>query len=137
MKEVGIYQVLFFFFIVLLFVKPLGWYMARVYENKTCGLDKVLGPVEHFIYRVCRIESKTGMEITIGDPHATTGGEHQSRAHREGRAVDIRYPLDPCAIMNAGHQCGSSKIIDEKTKGNLKFWTGPNMHFEIPPSWAK
>jgi K+-transporting ATPase ATPase A chain len=33
-------------------VKPLGWYMARVYEGKPVLLDRVLGPVERFIYRM-------------------------------------------------------------------------------------
>ncbi|MDD4890843.1 MAG: potassium-transporting ATPase subunit KdpA, partial [Phycisphaerae bacterium] len=41
---------------VLLLVRPLGWYMARVYEGKPCVLDRVLGPVERLIYRACGID---------------------------------------------------------------------------------
>jgi K+-transporting ATPase ATPase A chain len=33
--------------------KPLGWYMARVYEGQSVGLDRVLGPLERLIYRLC------------------------------------------------------------------------------------
>jgi K+-transporting ATPase ATPase A chain len=45
-------QVVLFLGVVLLLVKPVGWYMARVYEGKPCGLDRVLGPVERLIYRL-------------------------------------------------------------------------------------
>ncbi|MFO0985552.1 MAG: potassium-transporting ATPase subunit KdpA [Planctomycetota bacterium] len=41
-----------YFAVLLALVKPLGWYMARVYECKPCGLDRVLGPLEQAIYRL-------------------------------------------------------------------------------------
>lgn len=47
---------------LLVCVKPLGWYMARVYEGKNCGLDAVIGPVERFIYRICRIQPGQEMD---------------------------------------------------------------------------
>ena len=28
--------------VLLLLVKPLGWYMARVYQGQPCGMDRVL-----------------------------------------------------------------------------------------------
>jgi K+-transporting ATPase ATPase A chain len=36
---------------------PLGRYMARVYENDKAPGDRVFGPVERLIYRVCRVDS--------------------------------------------------------------------------------
>ena len=42
-------------------VKPLGWYMARVYEGKPCGLDWAVGWLERLIYRVCGIDPKEEM----------------------------------------------------------------------------
>ena len=47
-----IVQIVLFVAAVLLLVKPLGWYMARVYEGKPCGLDRALGPVERCVYRL-------------------------------------------------------------------------------------
>ncbi len=38
--------------ILLALAKPLGSYMARVYEGKRLALDRVLGPVERLIYRL-------------------------------------------------------------------------------------
>ena len=51
-----------FFGLMLALVKPLGWYMARVYEGKPCGLDRALGPVERLIYRACGVKSEEEMD---------------------------------------------------------------------------
>jgi len=52
----AILQIGLYLAVLLILVKPLGWYMARVYEGKPCGLDRVLGPLERLIYRCCRIK---------------------------------------------------------------------------------
>jgi len=54
-------QMLVYLAALLLLVKPLGWYMARVFEGKPCGLDRVLGPVERIIYRASRINPAVEM----------------------------------------------------------------------------
>jgi potassium-transporting ATPase potassium-binding subunit len=54
-------QIIFYFGILLLLVKPLGWYMARVYENKPCGLDRLLGLFEKNIYRLSGINPANEM----------------------------------------------------------------------------
>jgi len=55
-------QVLFFFGVLLACVKPLGWYMGRVYEAKPCGLNQLFGPIEHAMYRLCGIRSTDEMD---------------------------------------------------------------------------
>jgi len=47
--------------LVLALVKPLGWYMAQVYECRPCGLDRALGPLERLLYRLCRIDAREEM----------------------------------------------------------------------------
>lgn len=58
----AILQVLVFFVALLTFAKPLGWYMARVYEGKSCGLDRFLGPVERTMYRLGGVRSGDEMD---------------------------------------------------------------------------
>lgn len=58
----AILQVLVFFFVLLALAKPLGWYMARVYEGKPCGLDRLLGPVERAMYRLCGVRPTEEMD---------------------------------------------------------------------------
>jgi hypothetical protein len=45
--QLGLYLV-----VLLILVKPLGAYMARVYERRPIGLDRVFGWLERFIYRL-------------------------------------------------------------------------------------
>lgn len=54
-------QILLYLTVLLLLVKPLGNYMANVYENKRLFLDPILAPVERFIYRASGIDSKSEM----------------------------------------------------------------------------
>jgi len=49
-------QIFLFFGVLLLLAKPLGVYMARVYEGQPSGLDRVIGPVERLFYRICGIK---------------------------------------------------------------------------------
>ncbi len=49
-------------------VKPLGGYMARVYEGEPLLLEKLFGPLERLIYRVAgvpREEDKREMPWTL------------------------------------------------------------------------
>ena len=57
-----IFQIVLYFSVLLLLARPLGDYMARVYENQPCGLDLVLGPVERFFYRICGIRPEEEMD---------------------------------------------------------------------------
>ncbi|MFI4954720.1 MAG: potassium-transporting ATPase subunit KdpA [Gammaproteobacteria bacterium] len=52
---------IFYIIVIILCVKPLGWYMARVYEGQPCGLNQVLRPVENFLYKVCGVQAQQEM----------------------------------------------------------------------------
>jgi potassium-transporting ATPase potassium-binding subunit len=56
-----IIQITIFLSILLLTVKPLGIYMARIYEGKPAGLNVLLAPVERWIYRLTRVNPMQGM----------------------------------------------------------------------------
>jgi len=51
----AIAQLVLYLVVLLLLVKPLGAYMARVYEGKPLILDRPLGPLERGIYRLAGI----------------------------------------------------------------------------------
>jgi K+-transporting ATPase ATPase A chain len=50
-----------FLLILVAAAKPLGWYMARVYEGQPCGLDRVLGWLERFFYRAAGLDPRAEM----------------------------------------------------------------------------
>ncbi|MEI7765977.1 MAG: potassium-transporting ATPase subunit KdpA [Phycisphaerae bacterium] len=54
-------QISLYVAVLVLLTKPLGAFMARVYEGKPCGLDKVFGPVERLIYRLCGVKPTDAM----------------------------------------------------------------------------
>ena len=58
----GFLQIGLFFLILLALVKPLGWYMARVYEGTPTPLDPVLGPIERAIYRLGAVRATEEMD---------------------------------------------------------------------------
>jgi potassium-transporting ATPase potassium-binding subunit len=49
----GYLQLLVYVVVLIGLAKPLGWFMARVYQGQGVGLDRVLGPAERLIYRLC------------------------------------------------------------------------------------
>ena len=53
----GILQLLLYMVVLLALAKPLGRYMARVYEGQPTGLDRVFGPLERLIYRLCGVRA--------------------------------------------------------------------------------
>jgi K+-transporting ATPase ATPase A chain len=48
-------QTLFFFAVLLLLVKPVGTFMAKVYQGKRTLLSPLLIPCENLLYRICGV----------------------------------------------------------------------------------
>lgn len=55
MTPIAIVRILLYLVVVYVLVKPLGAYMARVYEGGRTILDPLLRPLERLIYRFCRV----------------------------------------------------------------------------------
>ena len=60
--KIGLIQIVFYLLILLLMVKPLGWYMAQVYKGVSTPLNRVGGPLERFLYRLCSIKTNQTMD---------------------------------------------------------------------------
>ena len=60
----GWIQIAAFFLVLLVLVKPLGLYMARVYLGHPHPLLTTLGPLERVLYRLCGIHPDREMEWT-------------------------------------------------------------------------
>jgi len=57
----GYLQLLLYIVVLIGLAKPLGWFMARVYQGQPVGIDRVLGPAERLIYRLCGTRSDEEM----------------------------------------------------------------------------
>ena len=58
----NIIQIAVYLLVLIALVKPLGWYMARVYEGKFSGLNPIIEPLERFLYRCCAIKTDQEMD---------------------------------------------------------------------------
>jgi K+-transporting ATPase ATPase A chain len=58
MPSVSVIQIAVYFVVLLLLVKPLGGYMARVYSGERTLLTSILGPLERLLYRIAGIRRK-------------------------------------------------------------------------------
>jgi potassium-transporting ATPase potassium-binding subunit len=60
----GILEIVVFLVLLGLIAKPLGTYMAHVYQGERTFLHPVLRPVERLIYRLCGVDEKREMGVT-------------------------------------------------------------------------
>jgi K+-transporting ATPase ATPase A chain len=61
MNVFGWLQVILYVAVLLALVKPLGAYMARVYQGERTFLTRLLSPLERFICRAGRIQPDSDM----------------------------------------------------------------------------
>jgi K+-transporting ATPase ATPase A chain len=54
-------QIVLYIALLLLVVKPLGSYMAKVFQGERTFLSRVIGPVERFVYRILGIKADEEM----------------------------------------------------------------------------
>jgi K+-transporting ATPase ATPase A chain len=62
MTAIGWLQAIIFFLIILAITKPLGSYMARVFQGERTWLSPAFAPLEKLIYRLCGV--REGDEMT-------------------------------------------------------------------------
>ncbi len=55
-------QLIFYLVVLLALAKPLGAFMARVYQGEHTFLDPVLRPVERLIYRTSGVRAEDDMD---------------------------------------------------------------------------
>jgi len=62
MNPYSLFQLVLYFVILLALVKPLGTFMAKVYQGERTLLDPVLGPVERLVYRLSDVHVDDEMD---------------------------------------------------------------------------
>ncbi len=65
MTLAGWLQIVVYFAVLIALVKPLGGYMARVYQGEKTFLSPVVAPVERLIYRLMGIDSEEEMDWKV------------------------------------------------------------------------
>jgi K+-transporting ATPase ATPase A chain len=60
----GLLQIALYLGVLLALAKPMGYYMARVYEGKLPAFVRWMAPIENLFYRLCGVDSKQEMRWT-------------------------------------------------------------------------
>lgn len=65
MNVYSLIQIVLFMGILLGLAKPLGSYMAKIYQGERTFLDRILGSIERFVYRISGINPKEEMDWKV------------------------------------------------------------------------
>jgi K+-transporting ATPase ATPase A chain len=124
MTIAGWLQAALVFALVCACVKPLGIYMARVFEGERVVLSPLLAPLERGLYRVCRI-----------DPERESGWQGYAFAVLAFSLVSFGYlyvllrtqaflPLDPQGFGNLAPDLAWNTAVSFMTNTNWQFYSG-------------
>jgi len=58
MTSSGIFQIVFYFLLLLAVAKPLGSYMARVFQGERTFLHPIVRPLERLLYRLAGVKEE-------------------------------------------------------------------------------
>jgi K+-transporting ATPase ATPase A chain len=64
MSANGLLQIFLFLGVLIALAKPLGWYMAQVYEGKLPAFVRWMALIENLFYRLCGVDSRQEMRWT-------------------------------------------------------------------------
>ena len=64
MTSIGLLQIFFFFLVLLALTKPLGAYMARLFEGERTFLHPVVRPIERLVYKLCGVDESNEQHWT-------------------------------------------------------------------------
>lgn len=65
MRPLDYVQIALFFGVLLAVVRPLGAYMARVYEGEAKTMQRIIGPIERFLYRLMGVRKDDEMSWRV------------------------------------------------------------------------
>ena len=64
MSANGYLQIVFYFVVLIALAKPLGAYMARIYEDRPAVLNRIGAPIERVLYRISGVDPAREMRWT-------------------------------------------------------------------------
>ena len=75
MTVIGWIQILLYCAIVVALVKPLGWYMTRVFNGERTFLSPILRPVESGLYWISGVDAKREQHWVTASLQRTGNGQ--------------------------------------------------------------
>ncbi len=124
MTVIGWLQAAVVFAIVCVLIKPVGTYMAHVFEGERVFLTPAFTPVERAIYRVCRIDAAREMSWK-GYAFAVIAFSLVSFAYLYALLrLQAFLPLNPQGFGNLAPDLAWNTAISFMTNTNWQFYSG-------------
>src|SRR5579864_5702881 len=98
MNANNLLQGLLYVAVLLALTKPLGWYMAKVYEGEAPVLGRLLGPVERGIYKAWGVDAREQMDWRTYAHAVLWSGVVSFALFYLIERIQHRLPLNPLAL---------------------------------------
>ncbi|MDR3773589.1 MAG: potassium-transporting ATPase subunit KdpA [Terracidiphilus sp.] len=123
MSANGWLQFALYSLILLATVRPVGAYLARVFEGQHTWLDPVLGPLERLIYKLCGVNAKEEMNWREY-AFAMLGFSAVSMLATYGiERLQAHLPWNPQALAGVGPDLAWNTAASFTTNTNWQFYT--------------
>ncbi len=124
MTSNAILQIGFYLLVLLLAAKPLGTYMARVYQGQSVWLDSALGPVERLIYRLCGVQKDREMNWKLYALAMILFNAAGFLAVYVLQRVQGWLPLNPAHLANVSPDSSFNTAVSFATNTNWQGYSG-------------
>ena len=128
----GWLQILLFFLVILAITKPLGVFMAHVFNREQTFLDPVLRPAERMIYKLTRVDESREMHWT---EYAVTmllfSGVSMLLLYLLQRAQGV-LPFNPQQLPGVDSSRSSSGFVASAFNTAASFTTNTNWQSYVP-----
>jgi len=110
--------------VLLLLVKPLGLYMAWVYENEPMWIDKILGPLERFIYALSGVRKDKEMTWKTYAVALMLFNTVGILVVYLLQRIQVRLPLNPMAMTPVSPDSSFNTAVSFATNTNWQGYGG-------------
>lgn len=124
MSTNGWFQLGLYLALLLLLARPLGTYMAAVYESRRTWLDRVIGPLERLTYRVCGIDPHSEMRWTSYASAALSLGLFSLLIVYALLRFQTRLPLNPQMLPDVPADLSFNTAVSFATNTNWQAYGG-------------
>ena len=117
-------QIIFYFAVLFALVKPLGLYMAKVYQGEKTFMSPVLGRLEKGIYKVCFLDPNEEMGWKAYAVHVMVFTTVTMLALYAILRLQTHLPLNPAAMAEVAPDLAFDTAVSFITNTNWQSYGG-------------
>lgn len=124
MSANSLLQITLYLVVLLALAKPLGSYMARVYEGRPAGLNQIFAPFERWIYRLSGVDPAEEMRWTSYAIALLLFNLLGALALFALQRLQAHLPLNPQALPNISPDSAFNTAVSFATNTNWQGYGG-------------